>query len=61
MGSAYFYDFLELFGLLVHFLLDELQTGQQGSMSFKDGSNVHDSGEAIVAGLPHIYMVIGMD
>ena len=28
---------------------------------FKDGSNVHDSGEGIVGALAHVNMVIGMD
>ena len=41
--------------------MEGFQSWQKNSVSLEDGGNVHDSGEAVIAGLTSVDMVIGMN
>lgn len=61
MGSPDFDDLAEFLRLLLEGFVDEPEVGQEDSMSFEDGGDVHGSWVAVVAGLRPVDIIVGVD
>ena len=60
VGSSNFDDIAEQFALGFEFLMKGSESWQKDSMGFKDGCDMHDCWEAIIAGLASVDMIIRM-
>ena len=61
VGSSYFYYVSKFLCFLLELGMKGFQSWQKNSVSFEDSGDVHNSGEAVIAGLTSVDMVIGMN